>query len=448
MHKRTISLYSRHKRPKPTLNTLSSHQNCTFELIVLVPLSLKQLRKRGSRKVNYRTTVEKFRLLSVVFIINMKIWCGIVLLLCAKVAGKVKEVKENFCQLSNALQSSRGVILFDRARAELGLPKLNITSKMHDAYANGQSPMNLWYSFAGLKPTERDELHYEEAWFNSDNGFSVANVSGRVVAYKRIWKCANNQFRAWMLETADKCDEPRLRPEGANKGVVKLFNKNVHMDMRQATFQIFHGLFKKAHPKVKLRVIAWVREPMSHFMSGMREWLFRVDKAKRTSSNPYFSQKDVEEVLVELVNSSMSYIYIDGTPFGISAAVHLTPISSRFNAHSTLDLSIGQLEHFADDLKTLVGDIPTLYKAGTSELNTAEHITSGDPNNVEKHLHTIFRENMAMQRAFCWLLLPEYICFDYALPEACVGIDIPREFLNSATHTQSGETVELGLGAK
>ena len=84
---------------------------------------------------------------------------------------------------------------------------------------------------------------------------------------------------------------------------------------------------------------------------------------------------------------------------------------------------IGHLEHFSRDW-ALVND---LYDTDMTPHNPTlgEHVTSHSPNGIRESTQRLLRDNPAFQRALCHLYIVDYTCFDYPLPEVCVGITVP-----------------------
>ena len=77
--------------------------------------------------------------------------------------------------------------LFTRARAEIGLPLLITKANS----LRGNKRWNYGSSF-------------EDAFFSTRLGYSLANLSGVPNQYKRIWKCGNNDLRCTLYDLADK----------------------------------------------------------------------------------------------------------------------------------------------------------------------------------------------------------------------------------------------------
>ena len=302
----------------------------------------------------------------------------------------VLDVNENFCAFSNEVQSNRELrlALFARARAEIGLPLL--VTKPDSSIGNGFKGRERWES----------QSSFEDAFFLTLQGYSMANVSGVPVQYKRIWKCGNNDIRCTLWYLADE-NVSRLTETGLGHGAL--------IDGKQRR-KLDNGKI----PRADIPLFTLVRDPIAHFNSGLREYIYRMDSEHKKMYNVAETRQWVTSVINATV--PMKAIEIE----------HLTPIATQFRASHKHRILVGKLEYFQRDMLKIAQmlECPALESEynGTTLETRCGHPTSNDPNGVGIALESLLREDARFLRALCWLHLADYICFDYSLPKECAGI--------------------------
>jgi len=168
---------------------------------------------------------------------------------------------------------------------------------------------------------------------------------------------------------------------------------------------------------------SFVREPLGHFMSGLAEAYYRSLHEKyniRRYRNRGWEPPD-ELSTVDMVKSLIRD-QLRGGRVQIFEREHYYPMAGVL--HLWPDVSfIGRLEHFDRDWRR----VNTLYDTAMTTYDKAvgAHMSSNDPNLIKKHTLQLLEEYPAYKRALCHLLLVDFVCFEYALPEECANISPP-----------------------
>ena len=370
------------------------------------------------------------------------------------------EVGDGFCPLLNALRlrhstpshsvpdhgyqhqmSSSKVadFLFERARAEIGigsLPPLAVP-KAPKAYTGSHQRPSIKRADEDANLSSWVDINIrrlEREWFDHSDGFAFANVTvgntSAVVAYLRIYKSGNNDIREGLWAAAG----PLFGKERGRKYVDQ---------SRDMSDSIYHFLsvwlprYRRAFPGQPLRMFTLVREPMSHFNSGLREFIFRVfrhsergqgDKAdahtrRKMASQGMFSEQQVRVLLTAMINGTALYNHADVS----NAVYHAFPqVARMFSTGETL--LIGRLESYADSI-TDIGRHFGLSSFFNVQTARGAHLSSQDPDGVGAALNALLVKDPRYQRSLCWLLLPDYACLGYTLPPQCDGIGVTEEKL-------------------
>ena len=102
---------------------------------------------------------------------------------------------------------------------------------------------------------------------------------------------------------------------------------------------------------------------------------------------------------------------------------HYSPMSSVLPLWPALSF-IGRLEHFQRDWDRVNEIFWTDMRPHDKHLG--EHVTSNNPNRIKENTLQLLRKFPSYERALCHLFLVDYVCFSYALPEACSDITPPH----------------------
>eukprot|EP00434_Breviolum_minutum_P032025 symbB.v1.2.028321.t1/scaffold2879.1/size76250/3 len=182
-------------------------------------------------------------------------------------------------------------------------------------------------------------------------------------------------------------------------------------------------------------VFTFVREPLARFISGFAE----IERTYHTAHFDFF--RTAERGSLEQAQLFINRFFEDGVMYN----GHVKPQSEFLAPFSTscglrMDF-IGKTEDLANDWQRFL----------TSQRCAATHVFRDDrgqhpTDQVEKEamstlmgvtdtgaLNNVLKSNdFAYLRAFCWLSLPDYVIFDYKLPERCND----RDFLDVLRLTQ------------
>jgi len=224
--------------------------------------------------------------------------------------------------------------------------------------------------------------------------------------YARVPKCANNAIRLMLF----------AQFRGAN-----LTDQQLTDTWRDADRPNAHAstgvltVAGKPWNQRQLRRRAWtfVRDPLSHFVAGYTEALSRgrVNHGNRT-----WTVQQVRQFLKALVTGSNNSVHILG-----SERYHYMPMSRIANFQPLV--AVGYMEHFDEHwaaVQTWLGQ-PQSQMVGfnRSRAKLVKHPTSDDPFGSSAAAITLISKDPAVQRALCFLLLPDFINLGYTMPQAC-----------------------------
>jgi hypothetical protein len=180
----------------------------------------------------------------------------------------------------------------------------------------------------------------------------------------------------------------------------------------------------------KVNLFTFVREPMAHFNSGLREYYYRnwilnnlqevVNKTETETETEWlkyahklkkyniFENKTVTKSQLMLLIKQTLYANDTGTAYG-----HVFPQSSTFNSLTNVDI-IGKMENFNLDWI----EIMSYYNLTNESYNPglSKHMSSSDPNGIIKIWNELPNNYL---RSICVLLSVDYLCFNYNLPSYC-----------------------------
>mmetsp|Transcript_1312 Transcript_1312/g.2930 ORF Transcript_1312/g.2930 Transcript_1312/m.2930 type:complete len:345 (-) Transcript_1312:63-1097(-) len=178
-------------------------------------------------------------------------------------------------------------------------------------------------------------------------------------------------------------------------------------------------------------VFTFVREPLERFVSGFAE-------IERTYRNPNFDFFR----LAETGSHEQAQLFIDRfLEDGVMYNGHVKPQSEflpPFSASCGLRMDfIGKVEDLSNDwssilasqqcygnpFRTWLGQHPTHRE--TFAMSSIFGVKLYETKKAETAMHSVLKSNDSVYlRAFCWLSLPDYVIFDYQLPQQCQDEDI------------------------
>lgn len=162
------------------------------------------------------------------------------------------------------------------------------------------------------------------------------------------------------------------------------------------------------------RVFTFVREPLERFVSGFAE-------IERTYRNPHFDFFR----LAETGSHQQAQLFIDRFfEDGVMYNGHVKPQSEflpPFSASCGLRMDfIGKVEDLSNGWSSFLASQQCAGHPFRSSLG--QHPTEHSETFA---MHSVLKSNEGVYlRAFCWLSLPDYVIFDYQLPQQCQDADI------------------------
>ena len=321
------------------------------------------------------------------------------------------------------------------ARDEMNLTRINQVLQCVDTEQSGCSK---------LKDThDRSILTFFK--FTSQAG--VWNINGNIIAYCRIFKCANEGVSnnlskyARMTGNFSRNVEPMvLNREDISsiKRAISYFEAD-NFTKRFRNSNPFHLTTQFRDRNSNFKMFTFIREPLQRFESGLTE---AVQRIKGLTIN---SIANISSIIRDVI---LNYEFIQDYSKPLHRSInHIFPMSGVF-FNFDIDITL-HLESFLLDWENVIvptyGLPPKTYNLKEGFHSTSVNhprITSNDTNirdrkadvlltkankKPTRHYFRIFKANDKHgMRALCHLLLIEYICFpEYALPVQC-------QFLNQS----------------
>ena len=198
--------------------------------------------------------------------------------------------------------------------------------------------------------------------------------------------------------------------------------KMVDMSMAQFVNE-WRSNFYSNNPPGRLNVFTMVREPFSHFISGVREHLERTPMGLKSHM---YTDAEIRGLIVDMVNATWPSSKQFSKHMG-SSIKHVKPQVSWFSPIGE-GILVGRLENFYNHIENIAYrfGVPALLGilTNTSKEEEGHHKSSDDPHGAGAALSNVLAKETDVKRALCWLLLPDFICFNYPLPEECGGIGL------------------------
>lgn len=254
-------------------------------------------------------------------------------------------------------------------------------------------------------------------FYNTDWGANLYNISGVPVSYNVVFK-VNSENIHNSLATHDYQHQ-------VNPIDLRLDWKEHVKRYRSLSLHELRGKQVTAHGSDSvLQSFTFVREPLDHFISGLIESYFRglgfgphpqLKGGKRMEAfTKAVSNNQVDmNMTINIVNSliyGQKHAYLKHI---LKQWKHFYP--QFFAIRKWQPKFIGYLDEFDDDWARMQSKLKVNIKY-TSDMS---HITQGDVFGLKKNLKQLFRDNAKYMRAMCHLLIRDYICLGFDLPEVC-----------------------------
>lgn len=253
-------------------------------------------------------------------------------------------------------------------------------------------------------PPPKDATFSPTMFLTQSHDVRVFNISNTPMQYRINWKGGSSNLVANLFALQEKTGGylPSYRAASADT--------NVESRLISQGF----GL-RSLH---NMKSFTFVREPMNHFLAGLREYYFRLYRDKFTLT-PSFLEQD----LYDLLDNNMTFL-----PSTLHSVMHVFPQAGilSFNANPTfvkfphnLPTYVGKLESFDEDWVK----INKMYGVNISlSKDLAVHPTQEDPNKVKIAFSAVMERNEPLRNALCILLHVDYLCFNYTIPQYCRGV--------------------------
>jgi hypothetical protein len=273
---------------------------------------------------------------------------------------------------------------------------------------DSQKHTNLWNHARKVAkrryPMPKETVFTPTMWFSQHHNVRVFNITNVPMQYRINWKGGSSNMVANLEDIQKKTG-----------GYLPAY-RYVHDNTDTESILISKGFgYKSLH---NMKSFTYVREPFGHFLAGLREYYFRLYRAKFTLT-PEFLERD----LYDMLDTNMTFL-----PSTLHSVMHVFPQAGilSFNANPgfikyphNLPTFVGKLEQFDDDWKK----INKMYKLNvTLDKAVAVHPTQVDPNKVKDAFAIVMTRNEPLRNALCVLLHIDYICFEYELPDYCKDV--------------------------
>lgn len=251
-----------------------------------------------------------------------------------------------------------------------------------------------------LDVEHRRRVAFVSSFYSFSDGVVLYwNANNDPIVYAKIWKCANEAIRTnlgMQLMTKKSRSTKALG--------YSLKNRFEHIMARD--FMNKYTPTKHSYANT----FTFVRDPMSHFMSGLAETMWRSFNGGNVTVTTH--------MVANFLKSFLNFQYR-----GLKWIEHTFPMSGAFFQHNIS--FVGQLESFDDDWQILHSRY-TLFETFDKKLGV--HPSSEDPNTAKAAIRSLLASEPQYLRALCQLMMVDYVCFPtYRLPRGCEHLERVRK---------------------
>ena len=284
---------------------------------------------------------------------------------------------------------------------------------------NTEAYLRAWERAGGLPLDSLERLTAaQREWFNFSPGGLALSMGGRCLVYARIWKGANNAIRESLLRAVTNA---LLRTAAAPRGP-RFDHREAHFGVLQGSrLQIELGLRASKLCRFGSLEFTFVREPLSHFMSGFGEYAYRdvrFKEASRAFLHRNLTSADAEEVLTRILS---------GRPPAASGR-HMYAMAGLI-ANGWQLSHLGWLENASMHWKEIMraSQIPALARlplgleADTLGRVYTAHESSSDPQGAKKAMRQILLQRPDLRYRLCALLALDYECYSFDFSRCLSG---------------------------
>jgi hypothetical protein len=260
----------------------------------------------------------------------------------------------------------------------------------------------------------RNSSFIDDFYGGHDFGYSIYVVNDRPIQYTRIWKNGNSGIRAsFFVHTRSVHKNNAFCPDGGNKCTPDDFD---HLEKDYDTVSKSH----EAATNRSMQSFSFIRRPVSHFLSGLKEyyWVRNYRAARPEQKKELVTPADLALFIrsfLDVTNTAPQGVFITPLQGHLNVIPHVYLQSTVFRERYGRHL-IGRIESFQEDwqeIQAALGiDVPIKKEYGERE-------SSKDAAQVGASWNTLLTHRPQFLRALCWLLLPDFLCFNYQLPKQC-----------------------------
>jgi hypothetical protein len=241
-------------------------------------------------------------------------------------------------------------------------------------------------------------------------GCTAVPIFDTVATYVTIWKCANDAVRLNLVAQAE-------REHLAEGGTSATFHPKDYVFSYVSKYQ---RMVRRYLESVDMPpAFTFVREPTGHFVSGITEFYWRANRREHINATRlkddllgFFDMRILHDHPAVRERSNSKVKSYELKHFSAMSGV----LKQKFNL-----TFVGKLESFDDDWLRM----NRMYGFNIQLNRTlGVHQTSKDPNGVKAAFDKLFANEPKFIRAFCQLLMVDYVCFDYELPPECSDMKV------------------------
>lgn len=263
----------------------------------------------------------------------------------------------------------------------------------------------------------RNDSFIRDFYGNRGFGFTAHEFNQKPVFYTRIWKSGNTAIRVSLFVYARSINPENFCPGGGNRCSPDDFDFDEENFIKVATD--YHTRTRNG-----INSFSFIRRPVSHFISGLKEYFYLSNSVsvENEKTPAIVSPKVLAEfiyALVDVTNRPPPGVFTE--PLDRAHYMHIPYTFPQATAFRSTygPLLIGRMEHFAEDWRTIQDafgiDVPINKEFGQRE-------SSKDTAKVGASWARLISSRPEYLRAMCWLLLPDFLCYNYQLPSQCDDI--------------------------
>lgn len=259
----------------------------------------------------------------------------------------------------------------------------------------------------------KDSPFLQQFYGGRSFGFSAYIIHDKPVLYQRIWENGNSAIRvSFFVYLRDIHPKSNFCYRGGEKCIPENF------DFTEASYKRVTEMLSKRATKAP-SMFTFVRRPISHFVSGLREYYYLRDY-----HNDHEDMVNVEELalflrtLLDVNSEPPDNVFAKPFQGHINLVPHMYPQATTFREQYG-SVMVGKMEEFSKDWRLMQADMgidtPIKQEYGVRP-------SSKDGHKVGDNWTKLVTAQPAYLRALCWLLLPDFMCFNYPLPTQCEDI--------------------------